>query len=101
MSDPTKITAADMDMSNIKIQRICQGLYRTVGHFDADYYSRTIEEIHPGHECQESWGTGWALTNAFGDVEMFNTKRDAVARMWEDMGTLPGEARSEVTKTMR
>ena len=38
MSETTNFTAADMDMSNIKIQRICQGLYRTVGHFDADYY---------------------------------------------------------------
>ena len=86
-----------MDMSNIKIKRICQGLYETVGHFD-DYYTRTIEEIYPGHECQESWDTGWALTDAFGNLEMFNTKRDAVARMWEDMGTLPGEAHSEVLK---
>ena len=101
MSETTKTyTAADMDMSNIKIKRICQGLYTTVGHVD-DYYARTIEEIYPGHECHAEWGTGWALTDNFDQQEMFSTKRDAVARMWDDMGTLPGEARSEVTKTLK
>ncbi|NCG18649.1 MAG: hypothetical protein GWP91_06525, partial [Rhodobacterales bacterium] len=100
MSETTNITAADIDMSNIKLKRHCRGCYTTVGHFD-DYYTRTIEEIYPGHECHEDWGTGWALTDNFGNVSMYNLKREAVHWMWEGMGTLPGEARSEVTKTMK
>ena len=94
MSETTITTAADIDMSHIKLVRRFAGLYETEGHADSRYL-RSIEHIYPGHECHKDWGTGWSYDDSFGGHAMFWTKRDAVAHMWEHMGDLPAEAATE------